>query len=141
MGTTSSFQLTPSTIHAAAMIVDPVEAFKATSSVAPLPTVVPSLPEYQTVTETGTRTLWAVFVLMLLSMIVFVGMSWTVPISKRLYHIITTLIVTFASLSYFAMASGHGEVRQRSKGDNESGDDVVETLGDGNSPRHAPLHD
>ncbi|CAD0087867.1 unnamed protein product [Aureobasidium vineae] len=90
------------------MIVDPVEAFKATSSVAPLPTVVPSLPEYQTVTETGTRALWAVMVLMLLSMIVFVGLSWTVPISKRLYHVITTLIVTFASLSYFAMATGHG---------------------------------
>ncbi|KAG9553818.1 hypothetical protein KCU71_g16008, partial [Aureobasidium melanogenum] len=90
------------------MIVDPVEAFKATSSVAPLPTVVPSLPEYQTITETGTRTLWAVFVLMLLSMIVFVGLSWTTPISKRLYHVITTLIVTFASLSYFAMATGHG---------------------------------
>jgi bacteriorhodopsin len=98
----------PSTIYAAAMIVDPVEAFKATSSVAPLPTVVPSLPEYQTVTETGTRTLWAVCILMLLSMIVFVGLSWTTPISKRIYHVITTLIVTFASLSYFAMATGHG---------------------------------
>jgi len=34
-------------------------------------------------------------------------MSFTVPISKRLYHIITTMIVIFASLSYFAMASGH----------------------------------
>ena len=28
--------------------------------------------------------------------------------SKRLYHIVTTLIVIFASMSYFAMASGHG---------------------------------
>lgn len=36
-----------------------------------------------------------------------------------------------------AVASGHGEVGQRSKGDNESGDDVVETLGDGSSPREA----
>lgn len=34
-----------------------------------------------------------------------------------------------------AVASGHGEVGQGSKGDNESGDDVVETLGDGSSPR------
>jgi len=28
--------------------------------------------------------------------------------SKRLYHVITTLITIFATLSYFAMASGHG---------------------------------
>ena len=50
------------------MIVDPVEAFKKTtatvpiptSSVAPVPTVVPSLPEYQTASETGNRTLWYV---------------------------------------------------------------------------------
>lgn len=36
-----------------------------------------------------------------------------------------------------AVASGHGEVGQRSKGDNESGDNVVETLGNGSSPREA----
>ena len=46
------------------MIVDPVQAFAtaslplATSSVSPIPTVVPTLPEYQDATETGTRTLW-----------------------------------------------------------------------------------
>ena len=49
------------------MIVDPVQAFAtatsgllATSSVAPLPTVVPSLPEYETSTDSGNRTLWYV---------------------------------------------------------------------------------
>lgn len=48
------------------MIVDPVEAFAtatsklATSSVAPVPTVVPSLPEYESATDTGNRTLWYV---------------------------------------------------------------------------------
>lgn len=45
---------------------------------------------------------------MLVASIVFAGMSWSVPVSKRLYHVVTTLIVIFASLSYFAMASGHG---------------------------------
>lgn len=44
------------------MIVDPVAALanvaKATSSVSPIPTVVPSLPEYQVAGETGQRTLW-----------------------------------------------------------------------------------
>jgi len=96
------------------MIVDPVQAFAtgtiplATSSVAPIPSVVPTLPEYQTASETGTRTLWVVFVVMLISSAVFAGLSWNVPISKRLYHVITTLIVIFASLSYFAMATQHG---------------------------------
>lgn len=49
------------------MIVDPVEAFAthtssllASSSVAPIPTVVPSLPEYESATDTGNRTLWYV---------------------------------------------------------------------------------
>lgn len=49
-----------------------------------------------------------VFVIMLIASIVFTGMAWTVPIQKRLYHVITTMIVIFASLSYFAMATGHG---------------------------------
>jgi bacteriorhodopsin len=97
------------------MIVDPVQAFAtatsgllASSSVAPLPTVVPSLPEYETSTDSGNRTLWVVCVVMTISMVVFTGMSWNVPQSKRLYHVLTTFIVTFAALSYFAMASGHG---------------------------------
>lgn len=49
------------------MIVDPVQAFAsatsglvASSSVAPIPTVVPSLPEYEKATDTGNRTLWYV---------------------------------------------------------------------------------
>lgn len=45
---------------------------------------------------------------MLVASIVFSGMAWNVPVSKRLYHIVTTLIVIFASISYFAMAAGHG---------------------------------
>ncbi|KAK4507896.1 hypothetical protein PRZ48_001631 [Zasmidium cellare] len=98
------------------MIVDPVAAFKTAptvpvsspTSVAPVPTVVPSLPEYQDATDTGERTLWVVFVVMVVASIVFTGLSWNVPVSKRLYHVITTLITIIAALSYFAMASGHG---------------------------------
>ncbi|KAF2770037.1 family A G protein-coupled receptor-like protein [Teratosphaeria nubilosa] len=99
------------------MIVDPVEAFtKATATlpltsptaVDPIPTIHPNLPEYEKATETGNRTLWVVFVVMLVATILFSGLSWNVPASKRLYHVITTFIVVFASLSYFAMAAGHG---------------------------------
>ncbi|KAK6438056.1 hypothetical protein LTR95_005743, partial [Oleoguttula sp. CCFEE 5521] len=92
------------------MIVDPVQAFsKATSalasaSVSPIPSIVPSV-SYEDATETGQRTLWVVFVIMFVASVLFTGLSWNVPISKRLYHIVTTLIVIFASLSYFAMAS------------------------------------
>lgn len=67
---------------------------------------------------------------MLVASIIFTGMSWNVPMvsicqqhvqlsapklgtdrsmqNKRLYHIVTTMITIIASLSYFAMASGHG---------------------------------
>lgn len=64
---------------------------------------------------------------MLIATIAFTAMSWTIPVvsfpasapcplfqthrplqGRRLYHIITTLIVMFATMSYFAMATGHG---------------------------------
>ncbi|WPG98112.1 Hypothetical protein R9X50_00089800 [Acrodontium crateriforme] len=104
------------TIHdSAAMIVDPMQAVAAgklpiaTSSVVPQPTIIPvPSKEFQSASETGTRTLWVVFVIMLVSAIGFTGMAWRVPNSKRLYHVVTTLIVVFAALSYFAMASGAG---------------------------------
>lgn len=38
---------------------------------------------------------------------IFTFMSWKVPVSKRLYHVITTMITLTAAISYFAMASGH----------------------------------
>ncbi|GIZ39749.1 hypothetical protein CKM354_000312100 [Cercospora kikuchii] len=97
-------------------MIDPVQAFAMATgtiplgkpSVSPVPSVVPSLPEYQTASETGERTLWVVFVVMLVASIVFSGMAWNVPMSKRLYHVVTTVITITASLSYFAMATGHG---------------------------------
>ncbi|CAK1354955.1 unnamed protein product [Cercospora beticola] len=45
---------------------------------------------------------------MLVASIVFSGMAWNVPMGKRLYHVVTTVITITASLSYFAMATGHG---------------------------------
>jgi len=93
-------------------MIDPVQAFataaSAMATVAPPPTVVASLPEYQTATETGFRTLWVVFVVMTVASVVFTGLAWNVPASKRVYHIITTFITVIAALSYFAMATGHG---------------------------------
>jgi len=89
------------------MIANTVQAL-AKTSVAPIPTVVPDLPEYQQVGDSGKRALWVVFVIMVISSAVFAGMSWRVVVSKRLYYVVTTLLTIFASLSYFAMATGHG---------------------------------
>ncbi|QIW97588.1 hypothetical protein AMS68_003106 [Peltaster fructicola] len=93
------------------MIVDPVQALAgvATASIPayPAPTILPPEVEIQAVTETGERTLWVVFVVMLVSGLVFSGLAWSVPASKRLYHILTAFIVFFAAISYFGMATGH----------------------------------
>jgi len=85
----------------------PIEAMK-TSSVLPIPSVVPDRPEWQSLGNSGSKTLWIIFVIMLLASVVFTGLSWRVPVAKRLYYVVTTLITIFASLSYFAMATGHG---------------------------------
>jgi bacteriorhodopsin len=80
-----------------------------TSSVSPIPTVIPGGSiTYEDVGKTGAKTLWVVFVIMLLSSIAFTALAWSVPVSKRLFHILTTFITTFAAISYFAMATGDG---------------------------------
>lgn len=50
---------------------------------------------------------------MVISMVIFVGAAWSTPVSKRLYHVITTLILTFAALSYFAMVSPWTNIREQ----------------------------
>jgi len=73
-----------------------------------MPTILPDKPDYQVAHGTGQRTLWVVFIIFVISSAIFAGLSWRVPIQKRLYHVITTLITVVAALSYFAMATGHG---------------------------------
>jgi len=101
-------------------MIDPVQAFamatssllvptsSATVSVAPLPTVTPDKPHYEVIHDAGKKTLWVVFVIMLLSTIAFIGMAWRVPVQKRLFHVLTAFITCFAAISYFAMATGDG---------------------------------
>jgi bacteriorhodopsin len=45
---------------------------------------------------------------MLLASVAFTGLAWNVPVSKRLFHVLTTFITVFAAISYFAMATGDG---------------------------------
>jgi len=74
--------------------------------VKPIPTVVPTPTDYQSAGHDGFRALWIVFVIMVLASGFFAFLSWNVPVSKRLYHVITTVITLTAAVSYFAMASG-----------------------------------
>jgi len=101
------------------MIVDTFEEVLKKTSILPLPTAsptsIPSIPpvhgdkpDYQMIGDSGKKTLWVVFVLMLIASAGFTALSWRVPLSKRLYHTITTIITITAAISYFAMASGHG---------------------------------
>jgi bacteriorhodopsin len=80
----------------------------ATPSVSPIPTVVPPKPHYEKIGASGEKTLWVVFAIMFLSTLAFIAMSFRVPVQKRLFHVLTAFITTFATISYFAMATGDG---------------------------------
>lgn len=81
----------------------------------PLPTVIPTRPvfHYETAGHAGRVTLWVVCVLMGLSSLAFYALAARVPVQKRLLHVVTAFITTFAFLSYFAMAVGDGTSFQR----------------------------
>jgi bacteriorhodopsin len=74
----------------------------------PTSTSNPHSVSYQLATEDGNRALWVVFTIMFIASGLFAGLSWNIPVSRRLYHIITSAVVIIAALSYFAMATGDG---------------------------------
>ena len=65
-------------------------------------------PEFEHLHHVGHITLWVAFAVFALSTATFSLLSWNIPISKRLYHVLSTLVVLTATVSYFAMASGDG---------------------------------
>jgi len=95
------------------------------TSVSPIPTVIkPNLPVYENSGSAGGTTLWVVFVIMLFSTLAFAVMAWQTPVQKRLFPVLTTFITLFATISYFAMATGDGNaythIVLREKHDNDS---------------------
>ncbi|KAI9858962.1 MAG: hypothetical protein M1824_003963 [Vezdaea acicularis] len=68
----------------------------------------PNYPEYEKIGSAGKQTLWVVFVIMLIATIIFSVLGYRVPTKNRLFHILTTFITLFATISYFAMATGDG---------------------------------
>jgi len=75
----------------------------------PIPTVTHKPDIYKQFRgDAGDRTLWVVFVIMLISSLAFTAMAFRVPVQKRFFHVITAFITLFATASYFAMATGDG---------------------------------
>ncbi|KAJ5782034.1 Opsin [Penicillium paradoxum] len=79
-----------------------------TSSVAPIPTVVPGSEVYQNLHDVGKRTLWVVTVLMGISSLVFYTLAARAPLPKRIFHILTSLITTISFITYLALSTGQG---------------------------------
>ncbi|KAL2864340.1 opsin family protein [Aspergillus lucknowensis] len=80
-----------------------------TSSVAPIPTVVPGgHPTFQEIDTAGKRTLWVVVVLMALSSLVFYILSNRVQLPKRVIHYLVAVSTTVSFIIYLALATGQG---------------------------------
>ncbi|KAJ5876353.1 Opsin [Penicillium soppii] len=79
-----------------------------TSSVAPIPTVLPGSEVFQELHDVGKRTLWVVTVLMGISSLVFYTLAARAPLPKRIFHILTSLITTISFITYLALSTGQG---------------------------------
>jgi bacteriorhodopsin len=79
-----------------------------TSSVAPIPTVLPGSEVFQELHDTGKRTLWVVTVLMGISSLVFYTLAARAPLPKRVFHILASLITTISFITYLALSTGQG---------------------------------
>jgi len=95
--------------------------------VKPIPTIIPTPTDFQTAGDHGFRTLWVVFVVMVISSVIFAAVSWKVPVSRRVYHVTTTLITIVAALSYFAMASGQATAYHCTTVTDHHGHDIPNT--------------
>ncbi|KAK2733668.1 hypothetical protein FQN57_002065 [Myotisia sp. PD_48] len=65
-------------------------------------------PIVEAATGVGRRGLWVVAILMLLSSLVFYVLAARVAVTKRLFHVLVSLVTTVSFLVYFAMAMGYG---------------------------------
>ncbi|ESZ89976.1 hypothetical protein SBOR_9638 [Sclerotinia borealis F-4128] len=60
------------------------------------------------ITTHGSNVYWAITAVMALATLCFIGLSFRVPRSKRIFHYITASITMTASIAYFTMASNLG---------------------------------
>ncbi|KAJ5632047.1 Opsin [Penicillium lividum] len=78
------------------------------TSVLPIPTVIPSIPLFQELEITGKRTLWVVTVLMGISSLVLYSLAARAPLPKRVFHTLSALITTISFITYLALSTGQG---------------------------------
>lgn len=104
-------------------ITDPTS----TVTAVPLPTVTHTPPQIEHITNFGHNTLWVLFALMLLSTITFVGLSWRVPIPKRLFYQVTTYVTLISTFAYYGMATGGGWNIHRTWATHEHKHDIPDT--------------
>ncbi|KAJ6098537.1 hypothetical protein N7467_000072 [Penicillium canescens] len=96
------------------MIYPPFDEFPSltapatTSSVAPIPTVIPGSETWQEIHDVGMRTLWVVTVLMGVSSLVFYLLAARAPLPKRIFHILTSITTTISFIVYLALATKLG---------------------------------
>ncbi|KAJ5233269.1 uncharacterized protein N7469_005035 [Penicillium citrinum] len=87
----------------------PVESPHHSHSIAPIPTVIPGGSViFQELGTTGQRTLWVVTALMGISSLVFYSLAARAPLSKRIFHVLSSFITTISFITYLALASGQG---------------------------------
>ncbi|KAJ5313063.1 hypothetical protein PENANT_c018G04657 [Penicillium antarcticum] len=86
-----------------------------TSSVAPIPTVIPGSETWQQIDDVGIRTLWVVTVLMGISSLVFYLLAARAPLPKRMFHILTSITTTISFIVYLALATNLGSNYSSSK--------------------------
>ncbi|KAI9841283.1 MAG: ion channel activity [Sclerophora amabilis] len=74
----------------------------------PIINQVPEKPVDIALTVRGSDWYWTVTAIMTVATIVFVGWSYTIPRTKRVFHYITAAITLVAAIAYFTMASNLG---------------------------------
>lgn len=65
-------------------------------------------PVFQELSNVGRRGLWVVAILMLLSSLIFYIQAARVPVQKRLFHVLMSIVTTISFIAYMAMATGDG---------------------------------
>ncbi|KAJ5981834.1 hypothetical protein N7499_009110 [Penicillium canescens] len=96
------------------MIYPPFDEFPSltapatTSSVAPIPTVIPGSETWQEIHDVGMRTLWVVTVLMGISSLVFYLLAARSPLPKRIFHTLASITTTISFIVYLALATNLG---------------------------------
>ncbi|KAJ5935827.1 Rhodopsin archaeal/bacterial/fungal [Penicillium verhagenii] len=113
----------------------PIMPSHTTTSVAPIPTVIPGLPITQELGITGQRTLWVVTVLMGISSLVFYSLSARAPLQKRVFHTLSALITTTSFITYLALSTNQGydwtvfDVIHKNKHVPDTYDTIVRSVG------------